>query len=58
MPDWDDLLRVGDDDGPRVRTFIAAYESDCANCGHRIFEGEEAGYIGDDTEASCARCLP
>lgn len=46
----------------RVTRFTAGFESDCetfddARCGGLIFEGENAGYIGDDAEgASCSEC--
>ncbi|MGW6790009.1 hypothetical protein [Streptomyces chartreusis] len=41
---------------PVVRRFTAAYESECETCGGDIFEGDEAGYIGEDTRASCDEC--
>lgn len=39
-----------------VRDFIAAYDSLCATCPDQIWEGDKAGYIEDDTEASCWEC--
>lgn len=39
-----------------VRTFMASYESTCP-CGALIVEGDSAGYIGDDDEASCSACI-
>lgn len=48
--------------GLRVTRFTARFESECETfdktaCGGLIFEGEHAGYIGDDAEgASCAEC--
>lgn len=55
--DFEALLRT---EGAReaVRTFTASYESDCATCGDRILEGDPAGYIGSDDQASCGDCLP
>lgn len=38
-----------------VRDFIASYESTC-DCGEGILPGDKAGYIEDDTEASCWDC--
>jgi hypothetical protein len=52
----DDLFETeGDDDVP-IRTFTASYESTCP-CGALILEGDSAGYIGDDDEASCGPCI-
>jgi hypothetical protein len=51
------LLRGGEDDGPRIATFIAEYQSDCFECGGLIVPGDEAGYVEDDTEATCPECL-
>lgn len=42
-------------DAAVIRTFTAAYESTCP-CGAQILEGDEAGYIDDDDEASCPAC--
>lgn len=39
-----------------VRTFEADYESECP-CGEMILPGDKAGYIGDDTQASCWDCV-
>ena len=39
-----------------VRDFIAAYDSPCVTCLGDVLEGERAGYIGDDTQASCWDC--
>lgn len=39
-----------------VRDFIALYDSPCATCPDQIWEGDRAGYIGDDDEASCGEC--
>jgi hypothetical protein len=52
------LLRVGKDEDGGAATFTAAFESDCVDCGDLIVPGEQAGYIGGATEASCWRCLP
>lgn len=41
---------------PVVRRFTAAYESECETCGFEIEPGDEAGFIGDDTRASCDDC--
>lgn len=38
-----------------VRRFTAAYTSAC-DCGLDIEPGDHAGYIDDDTEASCPDC--
>ena len=43
--------------GVVIRTFVAAYESDCIGCGDLIMEGDEAGYVGTDDTASCADCI-
>lgn len=50
----DDLFET-EGDASVVRTFIAAYESRCP-CGTLIMEGDRAGYIEDDDEASCQDC--
>jgi hypothetical protein len=42
--------------GVVIRSFIAAYDSPYANCPEEIQEGDRAGYIGDETEASCWDC--
>ena len=55
MEDWENLLKVGEEDEP-VRTFIATYDSD-GECGHTIYEGEKAGYIGDTDTPTCGECL-
>lgn len=39
-----------------VRRFIAAYDSECETCGGDIGPGDDAGYIEDDTRASCVDC--
>lgn len=39
-----------------IRDFVASYESECVSCGEEICEGDEAGYIGDDNQASCWDC--
>jgi hypothetical protein len=54
VTDDDDLFET-EGDAPVVRDFTAAYESTCP-CGALIMEGDSAGYIGDDDEASCAAC--
>jgi hypothetical protein len=38
-----------------IRDFVASYQSTC-DCGAEIIEGDKAGYIEDDTEASCWDC--
>jgi len=35
-------------------TFIARYDSECADCGGTIFEGDSAGYVDDDV--CCEGC--
>lgn len=55
MSDDEDLFDT-EGDSVVVRTFTASYESTCP-CGALIVEGDEAGYIGDDDEASCVDCI-
>lgn len=55
MNDEDDLFETEGDDVP-IRTFTASYVSTCP-CGALILEGDSAGYIGDDDEASCGPCI-
>ena len=55
-PDWEALLRPDEDEEP-VRRFTARFDSEGV-CGHMIYEGEPAGYIGDDTDPTCGDCLP
>lgn len=55
MSDEDDFFDT-EGDTPQVRTFTASYDSICS-CGVLIVEGDLAGYIGDDDEASCAACI-
>lgn len=54
--DEDDLFDT-EGDQVVVRTFTAAYQSDCPGCGGLILEGDEAGYIDDDDQASCGACI-
>jgi hypothetical protein len=54
--DWDSLLEPEGDDVV-VRRFTASYTS-TGECGCTIYEGEEAGYVGDDTKPTCGECLP
>lgn len=54
--DWDKLIQP-DGEETVVRRFIASYDSD-GECGHRIYEGEPAGYIDKDDEPTCGDCLP
>lgn len=52
--DWDAVIPPeGEDTG--VAHFIAQYSSECP-CGEPIDPGDQAGYIGADTVASCAEC--
>lgn len=53
--DWESLLKVGEEEA--VRTFIASYDSD-GECGHAIYEGDRAGYVGDTDTPTCGECLP
>jgi hypothetical protein len=53
--DWESLLKVGEEEA--VRTFIASYDSD-GECGHTIYEGDHAGYVGDTDTPTCGECLP
>lgn len=39
-----------------IRDFIAEYKSECHTCWEDILPGDQAGYIGDDNEASCWEC--
>lgn len=32
---------------PESNTFVAAYESDCEDCGARIYPDDRAGYVDD-----------
>lgn len=56
MDDWEALLRP-DSSEEEVRTFIAAFESE-GECGHTIYEGDRAGYVGDTDTPTCGDCLP
>lgn len=38
----------------RVRRFTARYDSECAECGSDIEEGDTAGYVDD--EVCCDDC--
>ncbi len=48
--------------GLRVSRFTARFDSDCDTfdvkaCSGEIYEGDEAGYIGEDADgASCEAC--
>lgn len=55
MTGEEDLFET-EGDTPVIRTFTASYESTCP-CGAPIVEGDSAGYIGDDDEASCGPCI-
>lgn len=55
MRDEDEDLFELEGEEPAVRWFTAAYESECF-CGALIGINDRAGYIGEDTEASCADC--
>lgn len=55
-PDWESLLAPQDEEEP-IRSFIASYDSE-GECGHMIYEGERAGYVGDTDTPTCAECLP
>ncbi len=44
------------EDGEIVRSFVAAYESQCLTCSETIEPGDHAGYVGDDDQASCSEC--
>jgi hypothetical protein len=39
-----------------VRWFTATYRSECSDCSETISPDDRAGYIDDDTEASCQEC--
>lgn len=42
---------------PEVRTFPAAFDSECPNCPEWISEGEEIGYLPGDDKPSCPECV-
>jgi hypothetical protein len=50
------LMRKAQADEVVIRNFIASYDSTCTTCWDEISAGDEAGYIDDDTEASCWDC--
>jgi hypothetical protein len=50
----EDLFETEGEETP-VRWFVATYTSHC-ECGEIICPGDRAGYIDEDTEASCAEC--
>lgn len=40
-----------------VHTFRAAFDSECETCDGAIFEGDEIGYLLDETKPSCIDCI-
>lgn len=52
---WDDVVPT-EGDGQGVAHFTASYASECVTCWNTIEEGDKAGYLPGDDQASCGEC--
>lgn len=51
------MSQVSQPGKPPLRTFPAAFDSDCENCPEQIYEGDEIAYLPGDTRPSCPECV-